>query len=90
MMFYMAVRYEGLGNKYDDYDLELVDYTGTKSSKEDFDGRYGKLSTLLKWHTLDPVDKAEKLRNERVYEIQKNRNPFIDNPEWVGYIWTGN
>jgi serine protease len=90
MMFYMAVRYEGLGDKYDDYDLELVDYTGTESSKEDFDGRYGKLSTLLEWHALDPVDDRERLRHERVYEIQKNRNPFIDNPEWVGYIWPEN
>lgn len=49
MMFYMGVRYEGLGDKYDDYDLELVDYINTESSKKIFDGRYGKLSTLLEW-----------------------------------------
>jgi serine protease len=87
MMFYMAVRYEGTGGKYDNYDLELVDYTGTESSKENFDGRYGKLSTLLEWHVQDPVDDAERSRHEKVYEIQGNRNPFIDYPEWVSYIW---
>lgn len=88
MVFYMAVRYEGEGEKHDNYDLELVDYTGTESnSKRDFDGRLGKLDTLLKWHVADPVDDAEKKRHERVYEIQRNRNPFIDNPQWVEYIW---
>jgi len=87
MMFYMAVRYEGLGDKYDDYDLELVEYTGTKGSKEDFDGRYGKLTTLLQWHGEDPVDNWERSRHERVYEIQENRNPLIDNPQWVEEIW---
>ena len=28
-------------------------------------------------------------RNNAVYNIQNNRNPFIDHPEYVGYIWEG-
>lgn len=41
---------------------------------------------LRKWHELDPVDDAERTRNERIFEYQHDRNPFIDNPEWVKMI----
>lgn len=78
MMFYMAVRYEGEnGNP----DLELTEST---SSNGPF---IGKLSTLIEWHKLDPVDSFEKKRNQTIFEIQGNRNPFIDHPEFVDYIW---
>ena len=43
--------------------------------------------TLLKWHEEDPVDELEINRNEGVYKIQGNRNPFIDHPEFVNNIW---
>ena len=42
---------------------------------------------LLKWHRQDPVSDKEIARNEAVYAYQKNRNPFIDHPEMVEYIW---
>lgn len=42
---------------------------------------------LLAWHRADPVSEKEKNRNEAVYEIQSNRNPFIDYPELAEYIW---
>ena len=38
----------------------------------------GVLSTLLEWNKLDPVDEFETQRNNRIYEYQGNRNPFID------------
>ncbi len=41
------------------------------------------LSTLWQWHTQDPPDAAERERNRRAAIYQGNRNPFIDNPEWV-------
>jgi endonuclease I len=42
---------------------------------------------LLQWHQQDPVSQREIDRNNAVYAIQKNRNPFIDNPSWVNTIW---
>ena len=51
---------------------------------------------MLKWHREDPVSEKELIRNEVIYGNtlynkgsykQKNRNPFIDYPELVEYIW---
>lgn len=42
---------------------------------------------LLEWHNDDPVDEIEINRNEAVYKIQGNRNPFIDKPDYANYIW---
>ncbi|HNX74418.1 MAG TPA: endonuclease [Candidatus Rifleibacterium sp.] len=41
---------------------------------------------LRQWHKEDPVDATEKSRNEIVESVQGNRNPFIDNPEYVDQI----
>jgi endonuclease I len=38
---------------------------------------------LMAWHIQDPVDEKETDRNEAVFSIQGNRNPFIDHPEWA-------
>lgn len=45
------------------------------------------IDLLLKWHRADPVSQKEVDRNEAVYGFQGNRNPFIDHPELVEYIW---
>ncbi len=42
---------------------------------------------LIEWNESDPVDDIEKTRNEAVYKIQGNRNPFIDHPEYAEAIW---
>lgn len=42
---------------------------------------------LLKWVRQDEVSQKELDRNEAIYSFQKNRNPFIDHPELVEYIW---
>lgn len=42
---------------------------------------------FLKWNRQDPVDDIERQRNEAVYGIQGNRNPFVDFPNLAEYIW---
>jgi len=80
MIFYMATRYEG----EDGFpDLEVVDNIPTNTSGPLF----GDLSTLIEWNKLDPVDAFEMNRNNVVFSYQKNRNPFIDHPEYIDLIW---
>jgi len=56
------------------YDMELPDITGWHQE------------ILKEWHTTDPPDSSEITRNEEVYILQENRNPFIDHPEFVDLI----
>ena len=77
--FYMDVRYSG--DKTNENDLQLTNDLSAISSDTVF---FGRLDTLLEWHIADPVDAAERTRNDLVYsDYQKNRNPFVDHPEWV-------
>lgn len=71
--FYMFVRYEGLKLTSD---LSNVD-----------NKTMGKLDLLLEWNEADPVDSFEKQRNNRIYEYQGNRNPFIDYPELANQLF---
>lgn len=45
------------------------------------------IQVLLDWHRSDPVSEKECCRADRISDIQHNRNPFIDYPELVEYIW---
>ncbi|MBO5548297.1 MAG: endonuclease [Prevotella sp.] len=45
------------------------------------------LNQFLEWSRQDPVDAREIARNGAVYEVQKNRNPFVDYPGLEEYIW---
>jgi len=42
---------------------------------------------LMQWHRQDPVSTKEINRNEAVFLIQNNRNPFIDYPQLPEYLW---
>lgn len=44
------------------------------------------ISVLLQWHQQDPPSPLEIARNNYIGTVQKNRNPFIDHPEWVNRI----
>ena len=79
-LFYMAVRYEG--GEAGSSDLELSEVANIRNRQ------LGKLSTLLKWHTQDPVSDAERNRNDKIdRNYQGNRNPFVDHPEYAGRIF---
>jgi endonuclease I len=41
---------------------------------------------LRSWHEQDPVDQAERLRNDVIYRYQLSRNFFVDRPELVRSI----
>ncbi len=79
MLFYMATRYMGGSGELF---LNVVDEVNTAP-----DPLHGKLSTLLEWNAQDPPDSFEVNRNNMVFSYQENRNPFIDNPEYVDEIW---
>jgi len=74
-VLYMEIRYNG---------LEVVN--GFPNTT----GQLGDLATLLDWHRNDPPDDFEMNRNNVVNNWQKNRNPFIDLPLLVEYIWGNN
>ena len=42
-----------------------------------------RLELLLAWHEEDPVSLYERHRNTASAELQGNRNPLIDHPEWA-------
>lgn len=50
-------------------------------------GELGDLATLLTWHQQDPPDDFEMNRNNIIYDWQKNRNPLIDFPQLVNFVW---
>lgn len=44
------------------------------------------VNVLLQWHQQDPPSALEIARHEHIFTYQKNRNPFIDHPEWANFI----
>jgi len=83
--FYMATRYED----------KIASWTGNGTAGLILDGtaypayKSWYLQTMLKWHRQDPVSQKEIDRNNAVYAIQHNRNPYIDNPQYAEYVWGG-
>lgn len=91
-IFYMDIRYEGGTNGNTgsaEPDLRLTNDPGliVQSNGNASVAYMGLLSVLLQWHAEDPVDDREILRNQIVFNAQGNRNPFIDNPQWVQCIY---
>ncbi len=79
------------------YEERLADWYGQYGEKEGvrqtLDGNTypglteWQLKMLMKWAAADPVSQKEIQRNNAVYEIQRNRNPFIDFPGLERLIW---
>ena len=82
MIFYMDLRYEGGSGEPN---LVVVEGLTTYPNPQ-----IGSLSTLLEWHEQDPPDAFEKRRNDVIFKWQGNRNPFIDYPEFVNYLYNDN
>lgn len=78
--FYMVTRYQNLTWKYT-YMFQNNTYPSLNSWSQQL---------LLKWHREDPVSQKEIDRNEQVYLVQNNRNPYIDYPSLAEYIWGDN
>ena len=87
--FYADVRYAGDAGAEPDLILTdnagLILVTGSNSSV----AYMGLLQTLIEWHNEDPVDDRERNRNDIIHSYQGNRNPFIDHPEYVAFIFQG-
>jgi endonuclease I len=73
---YMSIRYRGEDGEW--------------SSSEATEGATLEdwyLETMLAWHLLDPVSDKERDRNDAIDDIQRNRNPFVDHPEYACWVW---
>jgi len=82
--FYMATCYQDLiaGWKNNNSNGALfLDGTNTKVYEQ------WALNMLYAWHVADPVSDKEIARNDAIYAVQRNRNPFIDHPEYVLSVW---
>ncbi len=82
MLMYVAIRYENL--------LPYFQYTNVRNPMDSLSERAFKswyISLLLQWHQQDPVSQKEIDRNNTIYTLQGNRNPFVDNPQYAQAIW---
>ncbi len=59
----------------------------TESDNYSFNSIAESCEILLEWNTLDPVSSMEISRNDKIEDIQGNRNPFIDYPSLADDIW---
>ena len=75
--FYMSTRYEGEDTLWSTSDAT------NKAQIEPWE-----ICVLLKWHHQDVVSSKEINRNNAIYKIQNNRNPFIDHPEYADSIFS--
>lgn len=82
--FYMVTRYENLvaGWESNSSSAEVVLDGSTYPAFEQW-----AIDMLMEWHNNDPVSQKEIDRNNDVFDIQNNRNPFIDHPEYATDIW---
>ncbi len=75
-IFYMSTRY---------YTEDAAWLTGSFADKAEL--YQWAIDILINWHHLDPVSTKETTRNNTVYGIQNNRNPYIDHPEWADSVY---
>lgn len=79
---YMVTRYADKNFTQSAQGKVMFNYANGRAELTDYS-----IALLLKWHREDPVSEKEVERNNAVYGIQKNRNPYIDYPYLVEYVW---
>lgn len=84
LLLYFVTRYEDqLTTFYSSSSTVKVMFDGT--SDHSFSPTF--LNILLTWNSQDPVSTKEINRNNAIYARQNNRNPYIDNNNYVTLIW---
>ena len=79
---YMVTCYENYATVWQSTGTSSMLYNNTYPTLKPY-----AVSLLLKWNANDPVSEKEIVRNNAVYALQQNRNPFIDHPELAEFIW---
>ena len=72
----------------DTYTVDTTNYDYYEDTSLYLTNAIESYDTLLKWHTLDKPDALEGVRNDYSESSkQKNRNPFVDHPEFAWKIF---
>ena len=80
--FYMATTYQHMTDEWQTKEgLLTIDPTSWTTM------RPWVYELMLEWAEADPVDDIERARNDVIYGIQGNRNPYVDIPELADYVW---
>ncbi len=64
-------------------------YNESRPADYSLDNFRHELPVLMQWAKEDPVDDAERRHNDMAFQLQHNRNPFVDHPEWIETAFTG-
>ncbi|WP_204346020.1 endonuclease [Psychroserpens algicola] len=78
LYFFFVTRYE---DQMTGFNYVMFDGSASQAIDQPF------LDMLYDWHVNDPVSQRELDRNNAIFAQQNNRNPFIDNPQFVFDIW---
>jgi endonuclease I len=81
-LLYMAVCYNGESGynwTFNNLNQSILPNQSSPEAPQD-------VVLLKQWSQQDPPDNWETARNDYVYSIQRNRNPFVDHPEYVNVI----
>lgn len=76
MYFYTSTRYYGEDSNWKNWEMANGAALTTEA-----------IQLLMQWHLSDTVSQKEIDRNNAIYAIQGNRNPFIDYPIFAECIW---
>ena len=79
--FYFVTCYRDDATNWQDGTEQNIDPT------EEFRLKPWSLDMFLEWAEMDPVSQKEIDRNEAIYAVQGNRNPFVDCPEAAALVF---